>query len=51
MTQKDNKKKANYTLDPATIDRLKEYSDKSYIPQSRIVDLAINMYIDKQEEK
>lgn len=45
------KKKANYTLSPVTIERLKEYSDKSYIPQSRVVDLAINMYIDKKEKK
>lgn len=51
MTQKNAKKKANYTLDPKTIEKLKDYSDKTYIPQSRIVDLAINNYIDQQEEK
>lgn len=42
-------KKANFTLDKNTITRLKEFSESSMIPQSRIVDRAINEFIDKQE--
>lgn len=41
--------KANFTLNKETITRLKEYSNDSMIPQSRIVDKAINDFIDKQE--
>lgn len=45
------KKKANFTLDEETIERLSEYSKQSMIAKSKIVNLAINDWIDKQKKK
>lgn len=43
------KKRVTYTLDNKLIERLKEYSDKSMIPQAKIVNEALIQYLDKAE--
>lgn len=44
-------KKANFSLNEATVERLAAFSDKTMAPKSKIVDRAINEYIDEQEKK
>lgn len=43
------KKRVTYTLDEELIDRLKEYSDNTMIPQAKIVNEALIEYLDKME--
>jgi len=43
------KKRVTYTLDDTLIDRLKEYSDKTMIPQAKVVNEAIIQYLNKNE--
>ena len=43
------KKRATYTLDEKLIERLREYSDKSMIPQAKIVNEALIEYLNKNE--
>lgn len=40
-----NRIRFSTTLDKKTIEALKDYSDKTMIPSSRIVDVAIQEYI------
>jgi predicted DNA-binding protein len=39
-----------FTLDPALLERLKNYSDKTDIPQARIVEVAIEKHLDQLEK-
>lgn len=41
--------RVTYTLDEELVERLRNYSDKSMIPQSKIVNEAITEYLDKVE--
>ena len=41
------KKRATFTFDEELIKKLKEVSEKTLIPQSRIVEQAIKEYLDK----
>lgn len=43
------KKRITFTLDEALIKRLKAYSKESMIPQARIVEDAIKIYLDKKQ--
>ncbi len=43
------KKRVTYTLEEETINRLRAYSDKTMIPQARIVEEAIKLYLDENE--
>jgi len=43
------KKRATYTFDEELIERLKATSEKTMIPQSRIVEQAIKEYLLKME--
>lgn len=43
------KKRVTYTLDDKLIERLKEYSDRTMIPQAKVVNEAIIQYLDKVE--
>ena len=43
------KKRVTYTLDEELIERLRECSDKTMIPQAKIVNEAIKEYLDKLE--
>ena len=43
------KKRVTYTLEEETINRLREYSDRTMIPQARIVEEAIKIYLDENE--
>lgn len=45
------KKKANFTLDQETIERLDKFSQESMIAKSKVVNAAINQWIDDQEKK
>lgn len=43
-----NRIRFSTTLDKKTIEILKEYSDKTMIPSSKIIDVAIQEYIKNQ---
>jgi predicted DNA-binding protein len=43
------KKRVTYTLDEELIKRLREYSDKTMIPQAKIVNEALIEYLNKNE--
>lgn len=43
------KKRVTFTFDIELIEKLKAISEKTMIPQSRIVEKAINDYIEKLE--
>lgn len=43
------KKRVTYTLDDKLIKRLQEYSEKTMIPQAKVVNEAITQYLDKME--
>lgn len=43
--------KASYTLDPESIERIVEISKKTRIPQSRLIDEAIEMLAKKYGSK
>ncbi len=43
------KKRVTYTLDEELIERLRDYSDSSMIPQAKIVNEAITEYLNKNE--
>lgn len=45
------KKKANFTLDQETIERLDKFSKESMIAKSKVVNAAINKWIDDKENK
>ncbi len=49
MDRLKNRVRFSTTLDKKTIQMLKEYSDKSMIPASKIVDIAIREYIEKKK--
>lgn len=44
------KKRVTFTLDKETIERLKALSEKTMIPQSRIVEMAIIEKLDEMEK-
>ena len=43
------KKRVTYTLDEELIERLREYSDKTMIPQAKLVNEALIEYLNKNE--
>lgn len=43
------KKRVTFTLDESIIKQLKEASDKTMIPQARIVEQAIKEYLEKMK--
>ena len=43
------KKRVTYTLDEELIERLREYSDKTMIPQAKIENEALIEYLNKNE--
>lgn len=43
------KKRITFTIDKETIDDLKKLSEKTMIPQARIVDKAIKEYIERNK--
>lgn len=46
-----NRERFSTTLDKETVKQLKEYSNKTMIPISRILDLAICNYLKEQKVK
>lgn len=48
-TSQATKKRVTYTLDEELIERLREYSDKTMIPQAKIVNEALIEYLNKNE--
>ena len=46
-----NRIRFSTTLDKKTIEALKDYSDKTMIPSSRIVDVAVQEYIKNHKDK
>lgn len=51
MDRLKNRVRFSTTLDKKTIQMLKEYSDKSMIPSSKIVDVAIQEYIKRKTDE
>lgn len=45
------KKRMTFTLDAELLQRLKELSEKTMIPQARIVELAIKEKLDQMEKE
>lgn len=48
MDRLKNRVRFSTTLDKKTVELLKEYSNKTMIPSSKIVDVAIQEYIKKR---
>lgn len=48
---KNPRVKASYTLDSDNIKRIRELQDKTHIPQSRLIDEAIEMLDKKYKEE
>lgn len=46
-----NKKPVGMNLEIRLYERLKEYSNRTMIPMSKIVDKAIREYLDREERK
>ena len=46
-----NRIRYSTSLDKKTIQMLKEYSEKTMIPTSKIVDVAVQEYIEKHTKK
>lgn len=44
------KKRVTYTFDAELIEKLKIVSDKTMVPQSRLVEQAIKEYLEKMEK-
>lgn len=42
-----NRKRKDFGIDKEIAKKLEEYSKKTYIPESRIVDLALKEYFEK----
>ena len=49
--QATKRKAATFTLDIGTIEKLQELSDKTKIPQARLVEMGIQMILDQHENK
>lgn len=49
--QLKNRVRIDVTVDKDLYKRLKEYSERSMIPMSRIVEKAVIDYLDKEEKK
>lgn len=45
------KKNITFHLDVELIEKLREYSDESMIPQARIVAAALEEYLEKQKQQ
>lgn len=45
-----NRVRFSTSLDKKTVQDLKEYSDKTMIPVSRIVDVAVQEYVNKHKD-
>lgn len=43
------KKPALFTLEESTISRLSSYSSETFLPKNRIVEIAVNSYLDEQK--
>lgn len=43
------RKQTCFTLDEAVLKRLQVYSDKTYVPKAKVVQVAIIEYLDKME--
>ena len=48
MDRLKNRVRFSTTLDKKTVELLKEYSNETMIPSSKIVDVAIREYIEKR---
>lgn len=46
-----NRVRFSTSLDKKTVQALKDYSDKTMIPVSKIVDVAVQEYVEKQNKK
>lgn len=45
----NKRKRVTYTLSPEMIERLKEHSKETRIPQSQLVELALIEYLEKSK--
>ena len=46
-----NRVRFSTSLDKKTVQVLKEYSDKTMIPVSKIIDVAVQEYVDRKQGK
>lgn len=44
-------KVVSFSLDMKVLNKLDEYSSKTYIPKTKVVELALSKYIDDMENK
>lgn len=44
------RKQTCFTLDTAILQRLQDYSDRTYVPKAKVIQLAIVEYLDKMED-
>lgn len=45
-----NRKPVLFTLDPSTVELLNRANESTYVPKSRIVDLALQEYLNSYED-
>lgn len=43
------RKQTCFTLDKSVLQRLQDYSDRTYVPKAKVVQVAIVEYLDKME--
>lgn len=51
MKEEDKKKRITFTLDPSLIEKLKAVSKKTLIPQSRLVERALEEIVEKYNKE
>ena len=51
MDRLKNRVRFSTTLDKKTVQALKDYSNETMIPVSKIVDVAVQEYLDKRKKK
>lgn len=51
MEEKKMKKRITFTLDEGLIERMKEVSRRTMIPQARLVEKALEKVVEEYEEK
>ena len=44
-------KTTSFSLDVKVLDRMNEYSKKTFVPKTKIIEQAVTEYLDKMEKK
>ena len=50
-TKTKDSKVTSFSLDVKVLDKLDEYCKTTYVPKTKVVEVALNEYLDKMEEE